>query len=203
MSREIEIVGEAGGGIEALGMVKTLRPEMVLLDVRMPEMDGITTAFMINQKFPGIKVVILSTFNEMEYVQGAIEAGAVGYILKDNSYQEIVDTIVRAHKGYVQFSPGVFPKLNYDSKRTVLHVLTNYTEDLQTLPPYLKALTTREKEILCLIILGRTNREISDELCISMQTVKNHITKILDQLNVNDRTQATKLASIYLPLLQG
>jgi DNA-binding NarL/FixJ family response regulator len=202
LNSEIKVIAEAATGIEAIELVEKLKPDVILMDVRMPELDGITAAQIIKQKFPEIKMLILTTFNEMEYVQGAIEAGAVGYLLKDSSYQELVDTIVRAHKGYVQFSPGVFPKLNYDNKLTSSPILTNYTEDLQTLPPYLKALTGREKEILSLIILGRSNREISAKLFLSMQTVKNHITKILDKLNVNDRTEATKLASIYLHLLQ-
>jgi DNA-binding NarL/FixJ family response regulator len=200
---KIEVIGEAENGIQAIEQVKLLSPDLLLMDVKMPEMDGLAAGYIINQKFPEVKILIFSMLGDQEYVRRSIQFEASGYLLKDTSYQEIVQVIILVHSGSTYFSPGIFPyeKWNNNNGLNFPQSTNNYKEDLLELPYFLKKLTVREKQVLCLIILGYKNWQISEKLNISPHTVKNHITRIYIHLKVNDRNEATQLASFYLPLL--
>lgn len=176
----IEVVGEAGSGAEAISLVPRLSPDLILMDVRMPNMDGIECTQKILKVFPAVKMLILTTFDEDEYIFPAIEAGCCGYLLKDTPLEDLSAAIKIVHKGNVQLGPSIAPK--------VLARLRPYKEKGET--EKLRFMTDREKTILKLIGQGKSNKEIASALNISEGTVKNHISSILTQLGLRDRTQA-------------
>ncbi|MDJ0597345.1 MAG: response regulator transcription factor [Crocosphaera sp.] len=180
----LDIVGEANDGKTAIYQAETLQPDVILMDVRMPEMNGVIATKEICQRFPQIKVLILTTFDTDEYVTQALRHGAAGYLLKDTPSEELAQAIQAVHKGYTQLGPGIGQKV---SQQLIISTAKP--------PPELEQLTPREKEILQLIAKGSNNREIAQELYISEKTVKNHVTNILNRLNVRDRTQAAILAN--------
>lgn len=176
---ELKVVGEAENGREAVTLVATLKPHVVLMDVRMPVMDGVAGAREICQQFPDIKVLMLTTFDDRAYVSQALQAGASGYLLKDTPSEELTQAIHLIHKGYTQVDPGLITKVLHQPTSIVL------PEDSKTWV----ALSEREKDIVRLIAQGQSNREIAQSLNIAEKTVKNYITTILSQLNLRDRTQ--------------
>jgi DNA-binding NarL/FixJ family response regulator len=181
---ELEIVGEAENGQEAIDLVERLQPDLVLMDVRMPVMDGVIGTREICQRFPTTKVLVLTTFNDWEYVSQALQAGASGYLLKDTPFEELTQAIRLVHKGYTQLGPGLERKsLIQPSPQSTL-VESDWWEQL----------TPREQEIVQLISQGASNREIAQTLFIAEKTVKNRITNILSQLNLRDRTQLAIVA---------
>ncbi|MBC8122085.1 MAG: response regulator transcription factor, partial [Gemmatimonadaceae bacterium] len=194
-------VGEAENGRQALEQVKCNQPDVVLMDVRMPEMDGVAATQLIKQQFPAIKILVLSTFDDDDYVARAMEFGATGYLLKDTNAEELAQAIRLAHKGYTQLGPGLFEKAVSGIRAATTPELPP-TDQLKALSPELEQLTPREREVLCFLIAGATNRHIAETLYISERTVKNHVTSILVRLNFNDRIQAAMFASPYLPLLK-
>ena len=192
---DFQIVGEAENGKKALTLVKQLydtpqQPDLILMDVRMPVMDGVAAIQKLAQQFSSISVLVLSTFDDDEYITQAMQLGAKGYLLKDTPIEEIAHAIRAAIKGYTQLGPGLFQKFLTQSDR-------NRSNSPTALPNVLQALTPREKEVLSLIAKGASNKEIAQELYISERTVKAHITSILSQLNLRDRTQAAILANQY------
>ncbi|MFB2896239.1 response regulator [Aerosakkonemataceae cyanobacterium BLCC-F50] len=191
---DLEVVGEAENGQQAIAQVETLRPDVVLMDVRMPVMDGVAATRQICQQFSQTKVLVLTTFDDDEYVSQAMRLGARGYLLKDTHSDDLAAAIRVVHKGYTQMGPGLLEKAIAPPTPVILSQPTH-------LPPELAGLTAREREVLSLIAAGASNREIAEALYISERTVKNHITHILSQLNVRDRTQAAMFASPFLPLL--
>jgi DNA-binding NarL/FixJ family response regulator len=192
---DLEVVGEAENGQEAMAQVETLQPDVVLMDVRMPVMDGVAATRLIHQHFSQAKVLVLTTFDDDEYVSQAMRVGARGYLLKDAHSDDLAAAIRAVYRGYTQLGPGLLEKAMASPASMIPSQPTQ-------LPPELAGLTTREREVLKLIVAGASNREIAEALYISERTVKNHITHILSQLNVRDRTQAAMLASAYLPLLE-
>jgi DNA-binding NarL/FixJ family response regulator len=192
---DLEVVGEAENGQQAIVQVETLQPDVVLMDVRMPVMDGVAATRQICQQFSQTKVLVLTTFDDDEYVSQAMRLGARGYLLKDTHSDDLAAAIRAVHKGYTQLGPGLFEKAMATPSPTISAQPTH-------LPSELAGLTPREREVLCLIVAGANNREIAESLYISERTVKNHITHILSQLNVRDRTQAAMFASPFLPLLE-
>ena len=181
------IVGEAENGVVAIERVKTLQPSVVLMDIRMPVMDGVTATREICRQFPHVNVLILTTFDDDTYVSAAIEYGAKGYLLKDTPSEEIAAAIRAVDRGYTHLAPGMLAK-----------VMSRAAEQLATrLPPQLNELTPRELEVLKLIAKGANNREIAQALYISEGTVKNHVTNLLNRLNLRDRTQAAIFANTY------
>ncbi|MEL7522845.1 MAG: response regulator transcription factor [Cyanobacteria bacterium J06553_1] len=212
---DIQVVGEAQNGKQAIEQVEQLRPDLVLLDVRMPEMDGVAVTQAICQQFKEVKVLILSTFNHDDYVCRAMQFGAMGYLLKDTRAEELVQAIRMAHQGYTQLGPGLLQKVltGTASLPTEPSSVENrpVTEPPPELPPSLspslspelQALTKREREVLSCIITGATNREIAKELFISERTVKNHVTSILNRLNVSGRVQAAMVASPFIASLKS
>ncbi|MFH7028307.1 MAG: response regulator [Heteroscytonema crispum UTEX LB 1556] len=191
---DLDIVGEAENGENAINSIAELHPDVVLLDIRMPIMDGVAATREIQKRFTGIKVLMLTTFDDEEYVKAALENGAMGYLLKDTPSEELAAAIRAVHKGYTQLGPGIVKKL-----------LTQFPPVTPTqstpLPANLTELTPREKEVLRLIATGANNREIAQQLYISEGTVKNHVTNILNRLNLRDRTQAAIFANTFLSYL--
>jgi DNA-binding NarL/FixJ family response regulator len=193
---DLEVVGEAENGQQALEIVETLhvtseKPDICLMDVQMPIMDGVTATQLICERFPDIKVLILTTFDDDEYVGQAMHHGAIGYLLKDTPSEDLANAIRSASKGYTQLGPGLSKKaFGY---RPTSHLNGASQTDLSELTP-------REREVLSLIATGASNREIAEILFISEKTVKNHVTNILSRLNLRDRTQAAVFACSVLPV---
>lgn len=184
----LQVVGEAENGEVAVRQVEALNPHVVLMDVRMPVMDGVAATREICQRFRDTKVLILTTFDDDEYVVQALRYGAVGYLLKDTPPDDLVQAIQAVHKGYTQFGPGLAQKAMSNQNSTAI---------APTPPPGWDDLTPREAEILSLIAKGASNKEIAIALYIAEKTVKNHVTNILSRLNVRDRTQAAILANSF------
>ena len=180
--QDIEVVGEAENGKLGVEQALTLQPDVVLMDVRMPIMDGVAATRNLQQKAPNIKVLVLTTFDDDDYITQAMKFGAKGYLLKDTPSEELAQTIRAVNKGYTQMGPGLFEK--------VITAIPSVE-----VPPELEQLTPREKEVLQLIAKGLNNREIAENLFISERTVKNHVNSILSRLNLRDRTQAAIFAS--------
>jgi DNA-binding NarL/FixJ family response regulator len=189
-----QVVGEAGNGREAIAQVEALQPDVVLMDVRMPEMDGVAATQIIFKQFPTTRVLVLSTFDDDDYVVRAMQGGAKGYLLKDSQVEELAQAIRAVHSGFTQLGPGLFDK--------AIAPVPLPTPQPVTLPPELAELTRREREVLCLIADGATNREIAKLLFISERTVKNHVTSILSRLNQRDRIQAALFASPFIELIK-
>ena len=185
---DLEVVGEAGNGQGAIDQVLALKPDVVLMDVRMPGMDGVAATRMLTTEAPQVKVLVLTTFDDDEYVTQAMRYGAKGYLLKDTPSVELAEAIRAVQKGYTQLGPGLFEK--------VMAAEPTHPEP----PPELAQLTPREQEVLELIAAGQSNREIAAALFISERTVKNHVNSILRRLELRDRTQAAIFAtSLYRP----
>ncbi|MGB3518489.1 MAG: response regulator transcription factor [Elainellaceae cyanobacterium] len=201
---DIQVIGEAENGIQAIQQVEALHPDIVLLDIRMPEMDGVAAVQAICQQFDDVKVLMLSTFDDAEYLHRAIRFGAIGYLLKDTNAEELVQAIRMAYQGFTQFGPGLFQQAIGCIQGELGDIPPATVSNSPTqLPPELKKLTKREQEVLCHIITGETNRQIAEALFISERTVKNHVTSILSRLNLPGRVQAAMFASPFLPLLQS
>lgn len=183
----LNVVGEAHDGQDAINQVEALSPDVVLMDVRMPGMDGVAATRAICRQFADVKVLVLTTFDDDEYVVQAVRYGASGYLLKDTPSEELVQAIHAVYKGYTHLGPGLANKL-----------LQHPPAQKIAIPPGWSELTPREHEILQLIAAGASNQEIAQTLYISEKTVKNHITSILSRLNVRDRTQAAILANQIL-----
>ena len=178
---DLEVVGIANNGEQAMAQVESLHPDVILMDVRMPVMDGRETTRKICQQYPQIKVLVLSTFDDSQYIADAIRAGAKGYLLKDMPSEELAQAIRAVHRGYTQLGPGLLEKF----AETVTATGTVAKLDLPTMPN----LTPREQEVLQLVGLGYTNRDIAQSLYISEGTVKTHVTHLLNRLNLRNRAQ--------------
>jgi DNA-binding NarL/FixJ family response regulator len=177
----ISVVGTACDGRDAIDKALTLGPDVILMDVRMPTMDGIEAVTILGHRAPDCRVVMLTTFDDEEYVVQALRSGASGYLLKDRPARELADAVRLAHAGVVQFDPAAAARL--------ASALGRHTNALP-LDQAGHALTIREVEVLRLVAAGSTNREIAERLYLSEGTVKNHISRILGRLGLRDRTQA-------------
>ncbi|MCA0971992.1 response regulator transcription factor [Halobacillus litoralis] len=175
---DITIIGEAENGAEALKAVNDLQPDVVLMDLMMPVMDGVEATRKVKEENPEAKVVVLTSFSDQDHVIPALQAGAIGYQLKDVEPDLLVDTIRKAAEGEKYLHP----------KATDL-LLSEMTVGKEAETP-LYTLTKREKEVLEQITLGKSNKEISSDLYITEKTVKTHVSNILSKLDVHDRTQA-------------
>ncbi len=183
--KSIEVVGTAANGEEALAYCKVHPVDVVLLDIRMPVMDGVEATLRIKELNENIKVLVLTTFNDDAYIFGSLKNGASGYLLKDALPEEIIQGILTVHQGGTLINPEVATK-----------VVKRLSDRAPEVPPdpRLHELTAREKDICHLLALGHNNKEISEELFISEGTVKNNITRILDKLDIRDRTQLALFA---------
>lgn len=180
---EIEIIGEARNGKEAIDILNKKKIDIILMDIRMPIMDGVQATKIIKEKYPDVKVLILTTFNEDEYIFEGLKYGADGYILKDVSSDELVEGIKTIYEGNVLLQPEIATKVVGAFKDGYSFGKNEIEENM------LKELTPREEEIALLVGEGKTNKEISKSLYITVGTVKNHITRILEKLELRDRTQ--------------
>ncbi len=187
---DIEIVGEAENGEVALTLIARLpeaeRPQVVLMDMRMPVMDGVAATAAISAQYTDIQVLVLTTFDDDELIAEAMRVGAKGYLLKDTPSEELAAAICTVAKGYSQFGPGILQKM--------VSNLAAPTADAGPVPAGFEALTPREKEVLQLLGKGASNKEIAQKLYLSEGTVKNHVTNVLSRLDLRDRTQAALLA---------
>ncbi|WP_394169341.1 response regulator [Saccharospirillum alexandrii] len=193
LAGHIEILGEASDGVEALEALNTLTPDVILMDIRMPRLDGIETLKTLTAQGSAIPVIILTTFDDHELVLSAIRAGARGFLLKDVSLESLVEAIDAVHRGETLIQPAVTER-----------VLKGFTE-LQTQSkverdPIQEPLTQREIEIVRLMAGGYSNKEISRAIFKSEGTIKNHVSNILAKLNVRDRTRAV-LKALELGLI--
>lgn len=187
---DFEVVGEAGNGEEALRMAANLRPNIILMDLRMPVMDGVTATFRLRASLPQCKVIVLTTFDDDEYVFDGLRAGAVGYLLKDVSSDKLFEAIRAADRGEYFLLPSITAK--------VMAEFSRLSRNVPAQPEMLaEQLSPREMEILRLVATGASNRDIADSLVIAEGTVKNHLTNILGKLNVKDRMQAVLKAKEY------
>lgn len=198
---DLQVVGEADNGQRAIEQLEALHtmslpPDVVLMDIRMAAMDGVKATQLICQQFPGTKILILTTFNDTQYVAEALRFGAKGYLLKDTPAEELATAIRSIHQGYTQFGPGIVEKM-------IAQVPTIEPNRHIETPPGLKELTPREREILQMIATGASNREIASILFLSEGTVRNHISHVLTRLNVRDRTQAAIIANTFSSWLEN
>ncbi len=184
----IQVVGEAANGVEAVDLASRTQPDIVLLDLVMPEMDGIQATPRIIESSPRTRVLILTSFGEEDRVIPAIQAGAHGYLLKDIAPDDLVQAVRNAHRGQVQLHPEAAKKL----MSAVAEQETSPTS--QPRQPGLEDLTERELEVLRLIAAGLGNQQIAEKLVISEKTVKTHVSNILSKLHLQDRTQAAIFA---------
>jgi DNA-binding NarL/FixJ family response regulator len=195
-AEDMLVIGTASNGREAAAIAEKEHPDIILMDVLMPEMSGIEAVGVIKSKYPEIKIIMLSTYDEDEYVREAILAGASGYLLKAISPTEII-TVIRALKNNViQISPEIARKMvrqKYNGKETKDNDpdLPDITESL----PWLKTLTHREREIFTCVTMGYENEEIAEKLNLAPQTVKNQVSTIYSKLGVKNRFEIIRLAN--------
>lgn len=178
---ELEVVGEAEDGAVAVRKCRELQPDVVLMDMLMPVMDGITATGEIRREMPETEVIALTSVLEDEAVIGAVKAGAIGYLLKDTQADELRRAIKAAAAGQVQLSPAAAARLMREVRTPE--------------PPANETLTERESEVLRLLAQGKANKEIARELVIGEKTVKTHVSNILSKLGVQSRTQAALYAA--------
>ena len=183
---EIEVVGEAASGEEAVELARSLRPDVVLMDLLMPRMDGIAATEAIRAELPEVEVVALTSVLEDAAVSGAIRAGAIGYLLKDTNAEALCQAIKGAAAGQVQLAPEAAARLMREVRA----------------PESPEALTGRETEVLKLIAHGKANKQIARELSIDESTIKSHVHSILSKLNVKSRTQAA-LHAVHVGLVSA
>jgi two-component system, NarL family, response regulator LiaR len=179
VNRDLELVAEASDGAEAIQLLSLHRPDVILMDLMMPGMDGVTATREIHKKNPQVKVIALTSFSEQAMVQGALQAGAIGYLQKNVSALELGNAIRSAHAGRMTLSPEAAQALAESFSR-----------------PRVPAdeLTEREREVLKFLVEGLNNNEIAERLVVSLGTVKFHISNIFQKLGVDNRVAAVKLA---------
>ncbi len=179
---EIEVIAEASDGAECLRVLETVTPDVLLLDINMPEYNGIHVLERLKHSRKNIKVLMLTVHNEIEYLMKAVDLGVNGYILKDSESSELINAIKEVKNGNMYIQPQLIPILNHSMMR----------RDQETTS--LDDLTKREVEVLTCVAKGQFNREIAENLGISERTVKNHIANIFKKIKVSDRTQAAVFA---------
>lgn len=183
---DLALVGEANNGKEALVKVGETNPDVVLMDLYMPEMDGVEATTCIKKEYPNVKVIVLTSFSDQAHVLPALRAGASGYILKDVEPDQLVEAIRSAYKGNIQLHPDI---------ANALLSQTLPVEEKEEEPSIqVDVLTARENEVLQLLAKGMSNKEIASVLVITEKTVKAHVSSILSKLNLSDRTQAALYA---------
>jgi len=175
----IRVVGEATDGLEVVEMTEKLRPDIVLMDIRMAKLDGVQATREIKTGFPEVNVIALTNYDDDEYVFDCLKYGASGYLLKDVTLEDLVKAIKGAAQGECLVDPSVLNK-----------VLTEFRDLAQNSSDHADKLSAREKEVLKALTAGLSNKEIAQQLCITEQTVKTHISSIYRKLNVRGRSQA-------------
>ena len=176
---DLELAGEAGSGKAAVQLCGELLPDVILMDMVMPDMDGATTTHLIRQQHPNVQVLALTSFKEEKLVQNALQAGAIGYLLKDVSADELAQAIRAAHAGRATLSP--------EAAQALVHAASQPPEPGHDL-------TERERAVLALLVEGLNNTQIAGRLVVSPSTVKSHVSNILSKLGVASRSEAVALA---------
>ena len=205
---DLTVVGEAGNGQVALDLLSKLPaeelPDVALLDMRMPVMDGVATAAAMGDRYPDIKILVLTTFDDDELIAQAMSVGAKGYLLKDTPSEELAMAVRLVAKGYGHFGPGIVDKMmnvlpaapakaadaETAGARADYRTTDSEPSESREILAKLSALTPREQEVLACLGKGASNKEIAQQLHLSEGTIKNHITSVLGQLGLRDRTQA-------------
>jgi DNA-binding NarL/FixJ family response regulator len=190
LEEDLEIIGQASHGNEAIALSETLQPDVILMDVRMPICDGVVATREIHQRFPWIRILVLTTFDEDEYIWESLQAGALGYLLKSTPSAQLAAAIRTLHQGHCQLGPTIALK--------VFAQLRSPTVGKQNTVQY--RLSDRELEVLTLIAQGKSNKEIAKTLFLTEGTVKNYVTQILARLGLRDRTQAALWAKENLAI---
>jgi DNA-binding NarL/FixJ family response regulator len=183
---DIEVVGEAADGVEALELARDARPDVVLMDIRMPRLDGLTATERLVASATPPRVVVLTTFDQNEYVVRALRAGAYGFLLKDAPASRLVTAVRAAASGEALIEPAI--------TRRLLERFAAPDADSAVLPASFRTLTERELDVLGLIARGLSNAEISEKLVVAETTVKTHVGRVLMKLGLRDRVQAVVLA---------
>lgn len=181
---DLEVVGEAANGHEAVDLARSLAPDVVLMDIRMPELDGIEATRRITAKLAGVRVVMLTTFDRSQLVYDSLVAGASGFLLKDAPAAQLVAGVRAIARGEELLAPSITRRLVEEFTRA----------GRGAPPPGYDQLTEREAEVLTLVARGKSNSEIAGELFVSIQTVKTHVARMLAKLGLRDRVQAVVLA---------
>jgi two-component system, NarL family, response regulator LiaR len=179
---DLELVGEAADGETAVQLCEQILPDVVLMDMVMPDIDGVTATRLIRQRFPTVQVIALTSFKEEGLVQSALQAGVIGYLLKDVLADELAEAIRAAHAGRGTLSPEVAQSMTHAAAQP---------------SPSSYDLTEREREVLALMVAGLNNSEIAEKLVVSPSTIKSHVSNILGKLGVASRTEAAALAVRY------
>jgi two-component system, NarL family, response regulator LiaR len=178
---DLELIAEASDGAEAVRLCERSRPDVILMDLIMPRMDGATATRTIRERYPEVQVLILTSFKEDNLVQEALRAGAIGYLLKNVTADELSNAIRAAHRGRATLAP--------EAAQALIHVAT---QNRELLPGH--DLTERERDVLNLMVTGKDNNEIADALIVSRSTVKFHVSNILSKLHASSRTEAVAIA---------
>ena len=178
---DLELVGEARDGAEALAMCNRVQPDVILMDLMMPEVDGAAATRTIGERWPDIKIIALTSFQEKDLIHEALRAGAIGYLLKNVTVEELAAAIRSAHAGQSTLAP-----------EAVQALLQTSSLQTQSKPAY--NLTEREMEVLALLVEGLNNREIGEKLFVSRATAKAHVSHIFDKMGVSNRAEAITLA---------
>ncbi len=180
----LNIVSIASNGKEAVQMAEIHKPDLILMDIRMPEMDGVEAVKIIKQKFPHIITIMLTTFDDDSYIHNALNNGAAGYLLKNTPPKELISSIYAAREGLLLISPRIIKNLTGKSLRS---------KTVVEKPEWFNSLSRREKQVLQLITNGLDNKEIGDELFIAEQTVKNHVSLIYSKAGTHNRMKIIRL----------
>lgn len=183
VEKDIEVVGEANNGIEVVELLKKTRPDVILMDISMPQMDGVTATDKIKKILPRTHIIILTVYEDESHIFNAIKAGAMGYLLKDVDVDALTEAIRKVHQGEALIQPIIATKV-------LKEFATFDKRKIKRGDRSCNDLTEREKEVLRLIVLGGRNKAIANKLGISEKTVKNHVSNILQTLHVNNRTEA-------------
>lgn len=199
LEEDMEVLATGANGEEALKLYKSYKPDLILMDIRMPVLDGIEAVKRIRELDNSTKIIMLTTFDDEEYINQSITAGANGYLLKDTPIEDLSQSIRLAIKGIYQLGPGITEKLIKNSNKESTHIISN--DEKSEFLELFKHMTSREVEIFKLLSEGLTNGEIAHELALSSGTVKNYISSILSTFDLKDRTQAALLALRYSDLM--
>jgi len=183
---DIEVIGEAENGRQAIQIVKKLLPDVAVIDIAMPVLNGLEATRQITRAVPSTKVLILSSYSDDDYVQQVTQAGAAGYLVKQTAANELLKAIREAHRGNAYFSPAIAKRLRDQCREAFVS-----GQPARRRPDYL---TTREAEVLQLIAEGQANKQIAAELCISIKTVEKHRQQVMNKLNIHDVAGLTRHA---------